>query len=58
MSLDDYRANVGVVLFNAQGMVWFGKRANTPEPHCWQFPQGGIDEGEDLADAFAAFAAT
>ena len=51
MPLDDYRANVGVVLFNAQGMVWFGKRANTPEPHCWQFPQGGIDEGEDLAGA-------
>ena len=51
MSLDDYRANVGVVLFNHQGLVWFGKRANTPEPHCWQFPQGGVDEGEDLAVA-------
>ena len=51
MDLEDYRANVGVVLFNAEGLVWFGKRADTPEPHCWQFPQGGIDEGEDLAVA-------
>ena len=51
MSIDDYRANVGVVLFNTDGLVWFGKRANTPEPHCWQFPQGGVDEGEDLAAA-------
>ena len=51
MDLEDYRANVGVVLFNAEGLVWLGKRADTPEPHCWQFPQGGIDEGEDLAVA-------
>ncbi len=49
--LSDYRANVGVVLFNAAGLVWYGKRARTPPPHCWQFPQGGVDEGEDLHNA-------
>lgn len=46
-----YRPNVGVVLFNAEGKVWLGKRARTPEPWNWQFPQGGVDAGEDLQDA-------
>lgn len=41
-----YRPNVGVVLFNASGQVWYGRRARTPGPHNWQFPQGGIDAGE------------
>lgn len=50
MSLDLslYRPNVGVVLFNPAGKVWLGRRAATRPPHNWQFPQGGIDEGEDL----------
>lgn len=50
MSLDLslYRPNVGVVLFNAEGRVWLGRRAATPGPYNWQFPQGGIDDGEDL----------
>lgn len=46
-----YRPNVGVVLFNAAGLVWLGKRSRTPEPWNWQFPQGGVDAGEDLYDA-------
>jgi putative (di)nucleoside polyphosphate hydrolase len=49
--LDDYpqhRPNVGVVLFHPDGRVWFGRRAGTPGPHNWQFPQGGVDDGEDL----------
>ena len=46
-----YRPNVGVVLFNAAGRVWYGRRAHTPGPHNWQFPQGGIDDGEDLEAA-------
>jgi putative (di)nucleoside polyphosphate hydrolase len=46
-----HRPNVGVVLFNADGLVWIGKRARTPEPWNWQFPQGGVDEGEDLQAA-------
>jgi putative (di)nucleoside polyphosphate hydrolase len=46
--LHHYRPNVGVVLFHPDGHVWFGRRAGTPEPHNWQFPQGGVDAGEDL----------
>ena len=49
--LPHHRPNVGVVLFHPDGRVWYGRRANTPEPHCWQFPQGGVDEGEDYAAA-------
>lgn len=44
-----YRSNVGVVLFNGLGQVFLGKR--TPDDRYWQFPQGGIDSGEDPADA-------
>ena len=43
-----YRPNVGVVLFNRAGQVWYGRRHATPGPYNWQFPQGGVDEGEDL----------
>ena len=46
-----YRPNVGVVLFHPDGRVWYGRRANTPGPHNWQFPQGGVDEGEDYEAA-------
>ncbi|HEY1224149.1 MAG TPA: RNA pyrophosphohydrolase [Brevundimonas sp.] len=46
-----YRPNVGVVLFHPDGRVWYGRRARTPGPHNWQFPQGGVDPGEDLEAA-------
>lgn len=46
-----YRPNVGVVLFNAAGKVWLGRRAGAVGPNVWQFPQGGVDRGEDLLDA-------
>jgi len=46
-----YRPNVGVVLFHPDGRVWLGRRANTPAPYNWQFPQGGVDAGEDLHEA-------
>ena len=49
--LSRYRPNVGVVLFHPDGRVWLGKRTNTDGPHCWQFPQGGVDDGEDLETA-------
>lgn len=42
----DYRRNVGVAIFNAKGQVWLGKRFGEDGPHCWQFPQGGMDAGE------------
>ena len=55
-NLDLYRPNVGIVLFNAQGLVWMGRRKAHPlHPgqehvaslrHPWQFPQGGVDDGE------------
>jgi putative (di)nucleoside polyphosphate hydrolase len=47
-----YRPCVGVMLVNAQGMAFVGKRIDTrgqPEGgDFWQMPQGGIDEGEEL----------
>jgi putative (di)nucleoside polyphosphate hydrolase len=46
-----YRPNVGVVVFCSRGRVWFGRRADTQGPHNWQFPQGGVDDGEDLEAA-------
>jgi putative (di)nucleoside polyphosphate hydrolase len=49
--LGRYRPNVGVVLANAEGKVWLGRRSKAPGPHNWQFPQGGVDEGEDLLPA-------
>ncbi len=49
--LSEYRPNVGVVLFHPDGRVWLGRRAGAAEPHNWQFPQGGVDEGEPLEAA-------
>jgi putative (di)nucleoside polyphosphate hydrolase len=46
-----YRPNVGVVVFCPRGRVWLGRRANTEGPFNWQFPQGGVDDGEDLEAA-------
>ena len=46
-----HRPNVGVALFNAEGLVWLGRRVNTPGPYNWQFPQGGVDAGEDWESA-------
>lgn len=46
-----YRPNVGVVVFNQAGLVWLGRRVGTEGPFSWQFPQGGVDEGEDLLAA-------
>ncbi|GJL94238.1 MAG: RNA pyrophosphohydrolase [Hyphococcus sp.] len=56
--LKHYRPNVGVALFNRKGQVWLGQRVgnfNTlGEPgndYRWQMPQGGVDNGEDIAVA-------
>jgi putative (di)nucleoside polyphosphate hydrolase len=40
-----YRQNVGMVVFNQLGEVLVGERENIPRS--WQFPQGGIDTGEE-----------
>ena len=49
--LEQYRPNVGVVLFNPKGQVWLGRRIRTSGPYNWQFPQGGVDPGENLEAA-------
>jgi len=46
-----YRLNVGIVVFNAAGQVWLGRRADGKGEQIWQFPQGGVDKGEDLMAA-------
>src|ERR1700681_609364 len=46
-----YRTCVGMMLLNAAGLVFIGRRAggieHVDETHVWQMPQGGIDDGED-----------
>ncbi|MFB2551441.1 RNA pyrophosphohydrolase [Ensifer soli] len=48
-----YRPCVGVMVLNAEGLVWAGRRipdGNSEydgSPQLWQMPQGGIDRGED-----------
>jgi len=49
---EGYRPCVGLALFNADGLVFVGRRANKKQRehvapgHEWQMPQGGIDAGE------------
>jgi putative (di)nucleoside polyphosphate hydrolase len=45
---DGFRPNVGIVLLNQRSQVFWGKRIRT---HSWQFPQGGIDRGENPEQA-------
>jgi len=35
-----------MVIFNPQGQVWLGRRIHQDGPYQWQFPQGGVDQGE------------
>jgi putative (di)nucleoside polyphosphate hydrolase len=51
MDLSQLRPNVGIVLIQRTGKVWLGRRAKSPPPYNWQFPQGGIDVGEGDFDA-------
>jgi putative (di)nucleoside polyphosphate hydrolase len=55
MSLLPYRRNVGAVLFSPAGGVFVARRAVQPGRASgaggWQLPQGGLDEGEDPAEA-------
>ncbi|PID49525.1 MAG: RNA pyrophosphohydrolase [Proteobacteria bacterium] len=45
---DGFRANVGIIVCNCDGKVFWGKRLGQDS---WQFPQGGIDQGESPLDA-------
>ena len=51
MSELGYRPCVGVMLVNASGQAFVGKRIDNKEGDWWQMPQGGVDEGEDPAEA-------
>ena len=46
-----YRPCVGVMLVNAEGRVFVGRRIDNREGDWWQMPQGGVDPGEDLREA-------
>lgn len=45
---DGFRANVGIVLMRDSGEVFLGRRTGG---RGWQFPQGGMREGETLEEA-------
>ncbi|MGC4024520.1 MAG: RNA pyrophosphohydrolase [Mesorhizobium sp.] len=52
-----YRPCVGIMVLNAQGLVWTGHRKvegdseMTGSSQLWQMPQGGIDKGEEPIEA-------
>ena len=41
-----YRPCAGIMLLNADGLVFVGQRIDA-QVEAWQMPQGGIDDGED-----------
>ena len=43
-----YRLNVGIILANASGRIFWGKRSGHD---AWQFPQGGVAKGESIEHA-------
>lgn len=50
IDIPGYRACVGMMLFNSDGLVFTAQRCDTPG-EAWQMPQGGVDEGESLEQA-------
>jgi putative (di)nucleoside polyphosphate hydrolase len=46
-----YRPNVGLALFQRDGLVFLGKRYGAEGPYQWQMPQGGVDRGETALQA-------
>ena len=45
---DGYRPNVGIIICNRDGQVFWARRINQDG---WQFPQGGVSRNESLIDA-------
>lgn len=43
-----YRLNVGIIIANEAGQVFWGRRVGQ---HAWQFPQGGVLPNETAIDA-------
>ena len=46
---DGFRSNVGIVLVNREGRLFWAKRIG--QKNAWQFPQGGINENETAETA-------
>jgi putative (di)nucleoside polyphosphate hydrolase len=46
-----YRLNVAAILRNGAGKILLGERVD--RSGAWQFPQGGVDDGETLSQALA-----
>ncbi len=45
---DGFRPNVGIILCNDEGRVFWARRVHQTG---WQFPQGGVKQGEDVREA-------
>lgn len=45
---DGYRPNVGIIICNKDGQVFWARRINNDG---WQFPQGGVSRNEGLIEA-------
>ena len=45
---DGFRSNVGIIIYDGIGKLLWTKRI---KQNSWQFPQGGIDEGESIETA-------
>ncbi|VAW34264.1 Adenosine (5')-pentaphospho-(5'')-adenosine pyrophosphohydrolase [hydrothermal vent metagenome] len=48
IDIDGYRPNVGIILLDNNGKVFFAKRY---QDNGWQFPQGGINTDETNEEA-------
>lgn len=44
-----FRLNVGIILMNAKGQLFWAKRIG--KEHAWQFPQGGLQNYETVQEA-------
>jgi putative (di)nucleoside polyphosphate hydrolase len=49
IDVDGFRPNVGIILANDEGRVLWARRVGGQD--AWQFPQGGINENENVEDA-------
>ncbi len=43
-----YRLNVGIIIANDEGLLFWGRRVGQ---QAWQFPQGGVDNNESAVEA-------
>ena len=45
-----YRPNVGMLILSVYNLIWVGERSDMPG--AWQMPQGGMEQGESVSQAF------